>query len=251
MLELAFLISFIIILLIYLLYKDNYFVKESFVPKSIDKIYHLNSCPKGYKKFYNNTGDLVCCNGEIVANRCLSDDKCVLSGDSSNTKNCVDILLDKYKAKAKEVCPVSLPVYFEKGNNAGCTDGALNDTLSGPAHPDQLICIAYPDFNDNFNNKDSCYNKKLVDKVQCFGNNCTKTIEQPIPGKPVLIAMGFMDKSGMHRIAYTKESMENFLNATNPNWKNQGIDLSKNINVTEVSKAYYIDRTLQQADIQF
>jgi hypothetical protein len=251
MLELAFLFSVIIILLIYLLYKDNYFVRENFTSNTNDKIYHLNSCPKGYKKFYNNSGDIVCCNGEIVANRCLSDDKCVLSGDSSDIKNCVDIILDKYNSKAKEVCPTSLPNYFEVGNNAGCTNGNLNDTLSGPAHPDQPICIVYPDFNDNFNNKDSCSNRRALDSVQCFGNNCTKEIQQPIPGKPILIAVGFTDNTGMHRIAYSRESMQNFLNATNPNWQNQGIDLTKNINVAEVAKAYYIDRTLQQSDVQF
>ncbi len=251
MLELAFLFVGITIILLVLLYKDNYFTRENFVPTNIDKMYHLNSCPTGYKSFYNSDGDIVCCNGEIVANRCLSDDKCALSGNSSDMQNCVDVILKKYRAKAAEVCSTSMPTYFEVGNAAGCTSGGLNDTLSGPAHPDQPTCVIYPDFNDNFNNKDSCSNQRELDNVQCFGDNCTKEIQQPIPGKPVLIAVGFTDNTGMHRIAYSRESMQNFLNATNPNWQNQGIDLTKNINVAEVAKAYYVDRTLQQSDVQF
>jgi hypothetical protein len=45
--------------------------------------------------------------------------------------------------------------------------------------------------------------------------------------------------------------MEAFLDVSNPNWRNQGMDLSKNINVAEVAKAYYVDRTMDQSAIQF
>ena len=55
----------------------------------------------------------------------------------------------------------------------------------------------------------------------------------------------------MHRVAYTQESLEVFLDATNPNWRSQGTDLSKNINVAEVAKAYYVDRTIDKNEIQF
>ena len=45
-------------------------------------------------------------------------------------------------------------------------------------------------------------------------------------------------------------SIINYLNVVNPEWKNQGLDLSKNINVAEVAKAYYVDRTISENDIQ-
>jgi hypothetical protein len=44
--------------------------------------------------------------------------------------------------------------------------------------------------------------------------------------------------------------MQRFLDATKPTWRSQGMDLDKNINVAEVAKAYYVDRTIQQDDIQ-
>jgi hypothetical protein len=45
--------------------------------------------------------------------------------------------------------------------------------------------------------------------------------------------------------------MENFLDVSNPNWRNQGIDLSKNINVADVAKGFYVDKTIEQSQIQF
>lgn len=112
-------------------------------------------------------------------------------------------------------------------------------------------CFIYPDIQKNTNLINSCKNQKLLDSAQCFGNNCTKELVQPIPDIAPLVAIGFTDTSGMHRVAYTKESMENFLNVTNPNWRNQGIDLSKNINVANVAKAFYVDKTIDQSQIQF
>jgi hypothetical protein len=66
-----------------------------------------------------------------------------------------------------------------------------------------------------------------------------------------LIAVGFTDSMGMHRTAYPKESIVNFLDVVNPSWKEQGMDLNKNINVAEVAKAFYVDKTMDQSKIQF
>ena len=146
-----------------------------------------------------------------------------------------------------------MPNYFEDRakNIKGCTQGSLNTTLNGPRDVKQPMCLIYNGWLDNQRNKNSCYNQKLLDNAPCFGNNCSKEIVQPIPSFPVLIAIGFTDNMGMHRVAYTKESLEVFLDATNPNWRSQGMDLSKNINVAEVAKAYYIDRTMDKNEIQF
>jgi hypothetical protein len=55
----------------------------------------------------------------------------------------------------------------------------------------------------------------------------------------------------MHRVAYTRQSLEGFLDVSNPSWRNQGMNLSNNINVAEVAKAYYVDRTMDQSAVQF
>jgi hypothetical protein len=251
MLELTVLLISIAVILVVLYIKDN--IKSQNVEETFQN-YYLSACPSGYKSFYDNNGDIICCNGEIIANKCISDNQCKLNGVSTpDLPNCVEFILKDYAEKAKKLCPSNLPNYFEdkSKNFKGCTSGLMNDTLTGPQRLDQPKCLIYSSFEQNYNSKDSCDNLKLLDSAQCFGNNCTKELIQPVATAPPLVAIGFTDSSGMHRVAYTKQSMENFLNVVNPQWQNQGIDLSKNINVAEVSKAFYVDKTMDQSQIQF
>jgi len=251
MLELTVLLISITVILLILYFKDN--INSQKTEEKFQNFY-LSSCPSGYKSFYDNNGNTVCCDGEIIANRCLSENQCTLNGGGTpDLPNCTELILKMYEKKAKEYCMPSLPNYFEdkSKNIKGCMSGPLNDTMTGPQKWDQPQCYIYPEFEKNFNFKNSCDNQKLLDKAQCFGNNCTKELIQPVATAPPLVAIGFTDNSGMHRVAYTKQSMENFLNVVNPQWRNQGIDLTKNINVAEVSKAFYVDKTMDQSQIQF
>jgi hypothetical protein len=251
MLELTVLLISITIILIILYYKDN--IKTNEIQEDFENFY-LSACPSGYKSFYDNNGDTVCCDGQIVANRCLSDNQCTLNGKGTpELPNCTELLQKLYSKKSQEYCPSSMANYFEDRAKEikGCTSGSLNPTMTGPKKWDQPQCIIYKSFEQNTNSKDSCTNQKLLNNAECFGNNCTKELVQPILTAAPLVAIGFIDSSGMHRVAYTKESMENFLNITNPNWRNQGIDLSSNINVASVAKAFYVDKTIDQSQIQF
>ena len=251
MIELTVLLISIAVILLILYFKDN--INHSEIQEDFENFY-LSACPSGYKSFYDNNGDTVCCDGDIIANKCLSDNQCTLNGKGTpDLPNCTDLLQKLYLKRSKEYCMQSLPNYFEDRakNIKGCTSGPLNPTMTGPKKFDQPKCLIYNSLEQNTISKDSCNNQKLLDSAQCFGSNCTKELVQPIPTVAPLVAIGFTDSSGMHRVAYTKESMQNFLNATNPNWQNQGIDLSKNINVASVAKAFYVDKTMDQSLIQF
>ena len=250
MLELTVLLISITIILVVLYIKDN--MKRETIEEKFQNFY-LSSCPSGYKSFYNNNGDTVCCDGEIVANKCISDNKCTLNGGGTpDMPNCVEFILRYYADKGKELCPSSLPNYYEdkSQNIKGCISGLLNDTLTGPQNSNQPKCMIYPSFEQNNNSIDSCANQKLLDSAQCFGNNCTKSLNQPVANAPPLVVIGFTDNMGMHRLASTKQSIENFFNVVNPNWRNQGFDINKNIGVAEVAKAFYIDKTMDKSQIQ-
>lgn len=250
MLELTVLLLSITIILIVLYFKDN---ENSQKTEEGFQNFYLSACPSGYKSFYDNNGNTICCDGQIIANKCISDNQCTLNGGTPDMPNCTELIKELYKTRAKEYCMPSLPNYFEdkSKNIKGCMAGSLNDTMTAPKKVDQATCLIYNSVEKNMNLKNSCQNQKLLDNAECFGNNCTKELVQPIANVAPLIAIGFTDTTGMHRVAYTKESMTNFLNSTNPNWQNQGIDLSKNINVAEVAKAFYIDKTIDQSHIQF
>ena len=213
--------------------------------------FYLSSCPIGYKSFYDNNGDINCCNGEILGKKCLSNNYCTLNG--KGITNCTELLRTIYKNKAAQYCTPSLPNYFEDNAKAvkGCISGELNETMSGPRNYTQAKCLIYDTLEKNTISTDSCSNQKLLDSAQCFGKVCNKQLIQPNPSAPPLVAIQFTDNTGIPRIAYTKASYENFLNISNPDWQNQGIDLLKNINVAEVAKAFYIDKTILQKDIQF
>ena len=252
MLELTVLIISILIVIVIIYYQNNKYKAQ--IPVETFEDYYLSACPSGFKSFYDNNGNIVCCDGQIVANKCLSDNQCTLNGKGTpGMPNCTDVILAMYAEKSKSQCSKSMPNYFEDNTKKikGCTAGSLNRTLTGPKTMSQQVCVIYPTLQENTNLKDSCTNQKLLDAVPCFSNNCTKEIVQPAPNAPPLVAIGFTDSTGMHRVAYTQKSLENFLNATNPSWKNQGIDLTKSINVAEVAKAYYVDRTLDQSQVQF
>lgn len=247
--ELIILFVLIIIVLLVLHYKqsDDTILSEAFV----DNIY-LTSCPADYKTYHDTNGDVLCCDGEIVANRCISDKKCTLNPSDGKIMSCVSLIMNEYSEKSKNQCPPSMQSYFEDRptNKKGCTSGKLNNTLTGPNTDTQPICMIYPSLEENLNAKNSCHNQKKLDEIPAFGKNFTKEIIQPDPNSPSMIEIGFTDSSGIHHTAYTRASMENYLNTTNSNWRNQGIDLNKNISVAEVAKAFYIDKTLSQQEVQ-
>jgi hypothetical protein len=231
---------------------DDISTVEPFASSVEDEAY-LYSCPPGYKSYHLSNGNTACCNGEINTNMCMSDDACVLSGKETSTMpKCTELIKNRYQQKAQELCPASLSSYFEDISKyvKGCTNGPLNSTMNGPRDTNQSICKIYPTVDENIKALDSCSNQKELEEFPCFGTNCTKNVVQTIPGSPVQISVGFTDATGMHRVAYTRSSMERFLDATTPNWRNKGIDLDKSINVAEVAKAYYVDRTIDQNDVQ-
>jgi len=214
---------------------------------------YLHSCPSGYKSYSLSNGNTACCKGEIVANECMSDDVCLLNGKGTDTMlKCTDVVTNEYKAKSAEQCPISMSSYFEDATTRkkGCTSGPLTSSLTGPQNASQPTCMIYNTMDMNLTSIDSCFNQKEMEEFSCFGNNCTKSLVQAVPNAPVQIAIGFVDSTGMHRVAYTRASMQRFLDATKPTWRNQGMDLDKNVNVAEVAKAYYVDKIIQQADIQ-
>lgn len=247
MLELTVLLVSITALLLFVYFKNNK-IAQNEIKEPFENFY-LTACPSGYKSFYNHNGDTTCCDGEIIANTCISDNQCTLNGKGTpDMPNCTDLIKKLYSDKAKEYCMPSLPNYFEDKAKKikGCMVGSLNDTMTGPREPYQPKCVIYDSFEKNTNSIDSCANQKLLDLAQCFGNNCTKYL---VPtGKAPLILIQFTDNKTIPHSAYTRQSLKNYFNITAPSWENTEW-LSKALIVAEVAQAFYIDKTIQQADI--
>lgn len=250
MIEIWGLFAIIVISLILLYYYAD--DQEAFTATTANPSFHLEGCPSGYKSFYDSDGSTLCCNGEIIANSCNGTKQCMLNG-TGPIPNCTTFVTEDYKKKGEQ-CPTSMPSYYERMDNKvlakGCTAGTLNSTMDGPATTTQPVCKIYHELDKNIQSVDSCYNQKELDEFSCFGTNCVKSLTQTKKDTPVLITATFTDSSGIQRTAHSRASMQRFLDATKPGWRDTGMDLSKNIIVAEVAKAFYVDRTLSQEEIQ-
>lgn len=233
-------------------YTDNKKQTEGFETAPEDPEYRLTACPAGFTTFYDSTGNPMCCDGELVGNKCIQGKQCTLSSIAAGSApTCVSLLRAHYQEKSQEMCPLSMPMYYENKatKEKGCTGGPLLSELNGPRHASQPTCKVYPTLQENMNAKDSCHNHRKMDEFSCFGTDCRKEIVQTAPDAPAMIAVHFTDPTGMFRTSYTRESMENFLNHTKPHWRDQGLDLSKNVQVAEVAKAYYVDKSIQDVQV--
>jgi hypothetical protein len=215
--------------------------------------YYLSSCPPGYKSFYGSDGTTQCCSGEIVANKCIGDLQCTLGKGNNEMPNCVSAMIKEYTEKGKELCPLTMPTYFENiaEKKKGCTNGDWNDTLTGPQTASQPTCIIYDMLPNNELAADSCLNIKIRDEFPCFGGNCTKQMVKYVDNAPPLLLINFSDSMGIPHSAYSRDTIIRYLDVVWPEWRNKGLDVSKNIIVAEVAKKFYIDKTMSQQDIQF
>ena len=245
MLEVVVLIISIIILIIII---RNNNIEPFYGSDTFDE-YYLTSCPAGYTSFYNNNGDIICCNGEVIVNKCIGDVQCTLNGKGTpNMPNCVKYILENYREKGEKVCPRNYS-YFE-GETKGCTDGLLNNSLTGPLNTTQKVCKIYPTDILNKNSINSCYNQRMLEEAN-FGEGFTKMLTQIQPNTPVVVEIKFI-ANNIPKTAYTRKSYEDYLNVVNPKWDD--VDktyLYNNIHIAEVAKAHYIDRTLAEADVDF
>lgn len=216
-----------------------------------EDIPYLSACPRNMVSFYLSDGRPACCDGPLTEGRCRFEDKCVMTGKGTDDMpNCLDILSKEYKRKSSAQCPPSMPTYFEDRGSGrkGCTSGGLDADRQRPALPTQPSCRIYPTLEENMDNADSCLLKKTMEETPCFGTNCTKSLT---PTKPPVITLQFQDTMGMMRTAHPHASLRYFLDKTRPTWKDQGIRLENSLQVAEVAKAYYVDKTLESKDVVF
>jgi hypothetical protein len=250
-------VALLILILLLLAGLQWYESQEGFAPApapaSSDPI-ALSACPSDMKTFYLADGRTACCNGPVVGSRCTGAVQCTMTGEgTTDLPSCASLLQKDYQEKGKSACPPSLSSYFEdKGTKKkGCTSGALNMEMTLPATTTQPTCFIYQTLEENLTKKDSCELQRQLEATPCFGTQCNKRVlSTGEEGNPPLVAIQFVDKSGMYRTAYTRKSLEYYLNQTRPSWRDEGLNLDKNVMVAEVAKAYYVDRTMSEKDVQ-
>ena len=215
---------------------------------------YLSECPTGFKTFYAPSGDVMCCPGEVVGNQCLSDQVCTLGAETSTIPRCIDAVKQAQEEKMKSTCPPSMTAYFEdKGKKSGCTEGPLLDNMTGPRQSSQPTCYVYATQKENDKAANSCSNLKEMEEFPCFGTDCKKALREN-GDMPQLVEISFRDPAGVPRTSYTRASIKREMVARAARNNRQIGDeekemLKKFTIVSEVAKAYFVDKTLQDSDV--
>jgi len=215
---------------------------------------YLSECPAGFKTFYASSGDVMCCPGDVVGNQCLSDQVCTLGAETSTIPRCIDAVKQAQEDKMKSICPPSMTSYFEdKVKKSGCTDGPLLDNMTGPRQSSQPTCYVYATQKENDVAANSCSNLKEMEEFPCFGTDCKKALREN-GEMPQLVEVSFRDPAGVPRTSYTRASITREMIARAARNNRQIGDHEKDVLkkftvISEVAKAYFVDKTLQDSDV--
>lgn len=242
MIELAALIIVIIIVSIGFYYQSMFTpIAEPFESLTI------RSCPSGYGSFYAPNGTASCCEGNrFIGGQCESNNVCTIG---SGPNSCAEMIMKQFMKKGHEFCPPSMPSYFEDLSvpRKGCVNGPRNEYFTGPMNESQPQCMIYNTEKENILSETSCLNEKELEEYN-FGYECKKSIVKMENNMPPLLMITFTDSSGWPRSAYTMRSAIRYLDMREPGWKNK-FNINRSIQIAEVAKEYFLDRTLSSSDV--
>lgn len=190
-------------------------VKEGFEVISTASGIRLTSCPRNFRRYINDRGFTMCCNGQLESNTCHGDAVCSLSESAKDVPTCSEWYAAYLKERGKGKCPANLPFYWENDKGeSGCSEKITPDG-NAPAEPtNPTNCLIYPDEVRNMSKLDSCLNQTYKNDAVCFTDRsitATKSLQQMGDGtQPALVVCqygtpGLLDETS--GTCYTDESI--------------------------------------------
>ena len=239
-------------------------VKEGF-EVGVDEL-TITTCPAETKRFIDDGGRVLCCEGEAVNGRCNGKLVCSLSDTNTGLPTCgiwYKALLDQ---KGQGKCPPSMPHYFEQdnGRKKGCAAGGLNPSGTGPRTPQTKFCTLYAKAQDEDSKLDSCTNVALLERSTCFPLSkvpgAKKVLEKLRDDLPPVVSCSYMSPTDMRTTKCMIEPsyarvMDTFMlknNIRNSNWRsnmNKGDTYTK-LQFCGPAEKYSIQKTVKLKDIE-
>jgi hypothetical protein len=148
----------------------GYFLKTP-LKSLIREGFIVKACPTGTNTFITNSGETLCCNGDVVDNYCTGNLRCTLSPRSnSGLPTCTDLAASDAAAAGANRCPTTMPHYFGCPTTIeGCSTSPPTANGLEPSNPLQPQCILYKTRAEDVVKLDSCFNVReaAVRAAQC------------------------------------------------------------------------------------
>ena len=191
-------------------------VKEGFEITSTATGIRLTACPKNFRRYINERGFTMCCDGQLESNTCHGNAMCSLSESAKDVPTCSEWYAAYLKERGRGTCTADLPFYWENDKGESGCSSRITPEGNAPAEPtNSENCLEYA--NDEQKKKsriDSCQNRSYLNNSVCFttaGITSTKALVPLRDGTlPPLVACHYeipgslADKSGM---CYTDNSI--------------------------------------------
>ncbi len=122
---------------------------------------NLRGCPVALSR-YITKNTINCCDGAVENGKCTGTPACTLSTASGDLPRCVEWIATYSITKGVEMCPPSLPSYFEDDQGAYCTAARLKRDMRGTEDPNAKKCVIEGALEKRLTNPDSCYNLRIL-----------------------------------------------------------------------------------------
>jgi len=146
-----------------------YFIKQSSDTLSVNEGFAVYVCPSRTNTFITDTGETLCCNGDVVNGECNGNLVCTLSPKSkSRLPTCSDLAVSEAAAAGASKCPKSIPNYFgsPRVEIEGCSVSIATADGLQPSNPNQPQCRLYKTRAEDIAKFDSCYNVTRLQQAE-------------------------------------------------------------------------------------
>jgi len=191
----------------------------------------INLCPSYATEIQTAKGSTDCCQGDMIDGKCNGTTFCTKSPAYPGVKACVDKWREYFKDKGVNMCPPTMPNYFENIQNKnaikGCSAGPIVADGSVPKNSTAKQCKIYMSEADNLRKLDSCYIEKLRAKVQCPVVNSQSPSANLMPeswrdpSALALITCNYPFEIGMPDMCFDRQSVELYWDRNEPNWRSR------------------------------